>query len=296
MIARTMGCHGMDPAPMTNSRTQVLVLLALAIAIMAVGCSNSTGPSRPAQVKMGFTLSSPELASAVDLVTLEILYPDGAIDLDTLNLIDGEINDTITVGAGQQLTFTLRAYSGGGVLLYQGSDSETPGTGKTIEVNILLTPVADILMLRAGPLFQSSSIGAGGSVDVFVDIYNVDSLFGSAFRIDYDTTILRFAGATEGDFLRGDPPVQTLGGVVKDSLNYVAYALTRVRQGGILPPGVSGSGRLALLHFTRVGVGTTALRFESSLVGLQRPSGEPVERSASLILESATVQVVGNSL
>lgn len=280
---------------MTISRTHLLGLIALGALLTVAGCSNSTGPTGPAQVKMGFTLSSSELASAVEVVTLEILYPNDATDLDTLHLVAGEINDTITVSAGQQLTFTLRAYSGSGILLYQGSASETPGTGQTIEVNILLEPVADILMLRAGPLFQSSSIGTGGSVDVFVDIYNVDSLFGSAFRIDYDTTVLRFTGATEGDFLRGDPPVPTLGGVVKDSLNYVAYAVTRVRQGGTLPPGVTGSGRLALLHFARVGVGTTAISFESNLVGLQRPSGDPVERSAALILESATVQVVGAS-
>ena len=280
---------------MTISRIPTGIFLTLALALIVAGCGNSTGPTLPAQVKMGFTLASTELASAVELVTLEITYPDGGTDLDTLNLVEGQINDTLSVPSGQELTFTLRAYSGGGVLLYEGSDTATPSTGQTVEINILLTPVDDILMLRAGPLFQSGSL-SGGTVDVFVDVYNVDSLFGSAFRVDYDTTVLRFTGATEGTFLRGSPPYPTLGGVIKDSLNYVAYALTRVRDGGgTLAPGVNGSGRLTVLHFARVGVGTSAITFESAHVALQRPSGELVERSASLILESATVQVVGSN-
>ncbi|GAB4321487.1 MAG: hypothetical protein Kow0074_12500 [Candidatus Zixiibacteriota bacterium] len=260
--------------------------------VLWAGCTeNSVGPNDTARLKLGFALTSNELASAVELVTLTIDYPDTTIT-DTLELIDGEINDTLTIPIGTDLIFTLRAYSAGGTLLYMGTDTQDALAGEVVLVDIQLTPVAQILMLRVGPLYQSAALDAGDQVEVFVDIHNVDPMFGVAFRLVYDTTILDFDHSIRGTFVRGDPAVPTLEGVVKDSLDYVAYAATRVRTGGTLPSPVSGSGRIATFVFDRVGIGSSFITIHPETVVLEQADGQPVGNISALILESATVEVL----
>lgn len=260
--------------------------------VLWAGCTeNSVGPNDTARLKMGFELTSNELASAVELVTLTIDYPDTSI-VDTLELVDGEINDTLTIPIGTNLIFTLRAFSAGGTLLYMGTDTQDAVAGQIVEVDIQLSPVAQILMLRVGPLYQVGALDTGDEVEVFVDIHNVDPMFGAAFRVVYDTTVLEFDHSIRGTFVRGDPAVPTLEGVVKDSLDYVAYAATRVRTGGALPSPVSGSGRIATFVFNRVGVGSSPITIHPETVALEQADGQPVGNIGALILESATVEVL----
>ena len=69
--------------------------------LLWAGCTNnSVGPNDTARLKLGFELTSNELASAVELVTLTIDYPDTTLT-DTLELVDGEINDTLTIPSGE---------------------------------------------------------------------------------------------------------------------------------------------------------------------------------------------------
>jgi hypothetical protein len=132
-------------------------------------------------------------------------------------------------------------------------------------------------------------------VSVYVDVHNVDSLFGAAFRILYDTLVLGFSHAEEGDFVRGNPPATTWAGVIKDTPGHIPYFVSRVRQSEFAVPGVSGSGRLATFFFTKRGAGSTAVTIDAEKVppSLTRPGPRdlPVNRFTSLVLESATVEV-----
>lgn len=261
--------------------------------VLWAGCTdNAVGPNdNTARLKMSFELTSSELASAVDSVLLTIDHPDTTITYG-LELVDGEINDTLTIPAGTGIQFTLEAFSAAGTRLYSGSDIQDAIAGETVEITIQLSPVAQILMLRVGPIFQSDALGSMDPVEVFVDIHNVDPMVGAAFRLVYDTTVLDFVGATKGPFIAGPSVDPTLEGVVKDSLDYVAYAATRVRTGGSPPSTVSGSGRIATFTFDRVGVGTSSIAIYQETVALEQANGEPVGNIAALILESATVEVV----
>jgi len=277
------------------SKTHCWCMLAAVVGLLFLaGCqSQTTGPIPSAQVKLGFHLQSADLASLVDLVTLTMTYPDSSIVL-TIPLDDnGEIHDTLVVPPADAIVFTLRALDNEGRLLYIGSQTRSVAPGQQVEINILLLPNPELLMLRAGPLFQSALLQTEEMISVYVDVHNVDSLFGAAFRIRYDTLVLRFSHAEEGDFVRGDPPVPTLAIVLKDTLNFVAYDVTRLNQTGVPRAGVSGSGRLATFFFSKRRVGSTALTIDPRTVSLTRPdaNGSPVNRFASLALESATVEV-----
>jgi hypothetical protein len=218
-------------------------------------------------------------------------YPDSSIVL-TIPLDDnGEIHDTLVVPPGDPIVFTLRALDNKGRLLYVGSQTRPVAPGQQVEINILLLPNPELLMLRVGPLFQSV-VPPETSLAVYVDIYNVDSLAGAAFRISYDPRILRFSQAVEGEFLRSISPTQTLFFYRHaDSADYVACGVARTLQPGLPIIGVTGSGRLATFVFSRLAAGSTSIAVVLETVELTRPNGFPVNRLTSLVLESATVEV-----
>jgi hypothetical protein len=154
-------------------------------------------------------------------------------------------------------------------------------------------------MLRAGPLYQEVELPGQDLVEVTIDVYNVDSLFGASFRAQYDTTVLDFVNATEGTFLKGtnaQNPIPTLAVLLKDSANFVAYSITRLRQPSVVIPGVSTGttpGRLATLRFNKKQAGASDITFEPT-AQLVDPSGRLVRNHGNLVLESATVRITPN--
>lgn len=271
------------------------MMLAVAV-LLLVGCGDSpTGSSGPAALKLNVELESPALASQIEVVTLTIRYGSlPPIGPDTLNFSDGVINDTVSVAPGDTVTFILRALNGSGLVLYEGRDGPRQvQPGSTLPINILLRP--SVLMLRAGPLFQEVELPGLSMVEVTVDIYNVDSLFGASFRAHYDPTVLEFVGITEGTFLKGSG-IQTLAILLKDSADFVAYSVTRLRQSSAAVPGVSTTtvpGRLATIRFNKLRAGESEITFEPT-AQLVDPLGRPVRNHASLVLESATVRITPN--
>lgn len=265
------------------------------IAIVAVvlglaGCSsNPTAPAPTSRLKLGFTLQSPELASLVTSVTLTMQYPDTVI-VQTLTLVDGGIHDTLVVNPSESIVFTLRAFDSQERLLYIGSATRSVAAGQRLEVEILLVPNPDLLMLRAGPLFQSSALATDDLVSVFVDIYNVDSLVGASFRIQYDTLSLRFAQAIEGSFLHGTTADTTIFGWVREGPGFVAFTGARVGTPGAAYVGVSGSGRLVTFLFSKQSAGTSSIVIRRETVKLEKPNGL-VNHFGELVLESATIQI-----
>lgn len=266
------------------------------LAILLSGCGVSpNGEGGKVALKLNVELETPSLASRVEVVTLTIRYGGGVpIGPDTLNFADGVIDDTVSVAPGDSVVFILRALNGAGLVLYEGRDTVAAvQPGSTLTLNIMLRP--SVLMLRAGPFIQEIELPGQSLIDVFVDVYNVDSLFGASFRAHYDTTILEFEGVIEGTFLKGtSPQFQTLAILLKDSLDYVAYSVTRVRQSSFQVPGAStGStaGRLATLRFSKKRVGESAITFEPT-AQLVDPNGRLVRNHAGIVLESATVRII----
>ena len=271
--------------------------LTIVVTIGLAGCqSHSTNPPPNALVKLGFELESNDLATLVELVTLTVEFEESVIDVDTLNLVEGVVTDTVTLVPDQTITIILRAYSGprppsgNRVLLYVGDTTFMVPAEETFPVNILLAPPPELLMLRAGPLYQSAAL-EGDTIEVFVDVHNVDELFGAAFRLQYDPEALNFVDASEGDFIRGDG-LPTLAGIIDQTTDdIIPYFVTRLRGEGGLPPGVSGSGRLATFRFTAITAGTSLFTIGAETANLTRPDGAKVAQFDNLILESATLDV-----
>lgn len=266
------------------------------VTLILVGCSDSpTSSGGPVALKLNVELETPTLASQIEVVTLTIRYGSlPPVGPDTLNFSDGVINDTVSVVPGDTVTFILRALNGAGLVLYEGRDGPRQvQPGSTLSLNISMRPA--VLMLRAGPLFQEIELPGQGLIEVTIDVYNVDSLFGASFRVHYDPTVLEFVGITEGTFLKG-VGVQTLAILLKDSADFVAYSVTRVRQSSFAVPGVNATttpGRLATLRFNKLRAGESDITFEST-AQLVDPLGRPVRNHASLVLESATVRITPN--
>lgn len=272
-----------------------------ALCLMSVlgmsGCGDSpTGSGGDVALKLTVELETPSLASRIEVVTLTIRYGSlPPVGPDTLNYADGRISDTVSVAPGDTVTFILRALDADGLVLYEGRDGPRQvRAGVTLPITILLRPA--VLMLRAGPLFQEVDLAGQSLIEVFVDAYNVDSLFGASFRAHYDTTVLDFVSITEGSFLRANGAVATLALLLKDSADFVAYSVTRVRQSSFQVPGISTAttpGRLATLRFSKKKVGTSQITFEPT-AQLLDPNGRLVRNHANLVLESATVRIAPN--
>lgn len=278
--------------------SRLLCVLTLLAAGLLYGCSDSpTGVGSGVSLKLNVALETPSLASQIEVVTLTIRYGNVPVGPDTLNYADGVISDTVSVAPGDSITFILRALNGAGLVLYEGRDGpRTVQAGATLSLSILLRPA--VLMLRAGPLLQEVELPGQSLIDVHVDVYNVDSLFGASFRAHYDTTVLEFEGVTEGGFLKGSGQTtyKTLAILLKDSSDYIAYSVTRMREPSFQVPGASTGttpGLLATLQFSKKRVGESEITFEST-AQLVDPNGRLVRNHASIALESATVRITPN--
>lgn len=261
------------------------------------GCGESpNGSGGDVALKLNVELEPTSIASQIEVVTLTIRYGSlPPVGPDTLNYANGRINDTVSVAPGDTVTFILRALNGAGLVLYEGRDGPRQvQAGVTLPITIQLKPA--VLMLRAGPLFQEVDLAGQSLIEVYIDAYNVDSLFGASFRAHYDTTILDFVSVTEGSFLRANGAISTLAILLKDSADFIAYSVTRMRQSSFQVPGASTTttpGRLATLRFSKRKAGTSEITFDST-AQLVDPNGRLVRNHASLVLESATVRISSN--
>jgi len=114
--------------------------------------------------------------------------------------------------------------------------------------------------LVASPLVSidpvSSTVAAGSSFFLDIDVTNIDDLFSFSFDVLYDPTLLTFNSITEGSFLASGG--STFFG--EGDLPRIAGSVTNVFDlllGDI--PGVSGTGTLARLSFTALVAGTSTV-------------------------------------
>lgn len=102
----------------------------------------------------------------------------------------------------------------------------------------------------------STSVVAGSTFAVDVNISNVTDLFAFQFDIGFDPSILSATSITEGSFLPGGGTtffipgtIDNIGGTISSNADTLIGAIS----------GVSGSGTLAVLDFTALAAGTSPI-------------------------------------
>jgi len=124
-------------------------------------------------------------------------------------------------------------------------------------------------------------LNQGDKFSMTVWIESVVDLFGAAFEITFDNTILEADSVTLGDFLGSDVIF-----FEHYSADTISLAVTRKAGAG----GVSGYGTLVDLYFHCVGLGTTTLNFTPD-IALNKEDGSPVDGFSSLEILKAIIKV-----
>jgi Cohesin domain/PEP-CTERM motif len=102
----------------------------------------------------------------------------------------------------------------------------------------------------------SSSIIAGSSETLDINVTNVTNLFGFQFDLSFGPGILSAVSITEGSFLPGGGPTFFLPGDIDNGAGTIAFTADTLL-GPV--PSVNGSGTLAVLTVTGLGKGTSAI-------------------------------------
>jgi hypothetical protein len=102
----------------------------------------------------------------------------------------------------------------------------------------------------------STSVAAGATFPVDVNIANVSDLFAFAFDIGFTPGTLSAVSVTEGPFLGGGGTTFFLPGAIDNTSGTISFNADTLI-GSI--PGVSGSGTLAILDFTALSAGTSPI-------------------------------------
>lgn len=89
---------------------------------------------------------------------------------------------------------------------------------------------------------------------------DVEALYGVAFDLDYPDQVLRYDGASEGDFLTQAGEFVTTVQTAQPTSGRLVIGVTRL--GPV--PGASGSGTLLTLEFTAIGSGQGNLAFSNN--------------------------------
>jgi hypothetical protein len=130
-----------------------------------------------------------------------------------------------------------------------------------IIIFILVLPyigfAADVAIAPINP-----SVNVGSQITLTVNVNNVSNLFGAAFDLVFDPSILNFVSASKGAFLEQGGAETTLLTSVSPS-NRLIVGYSRLASGGIAT-GISGSGALMTLVFNGVTAGASNLIFQNN--------------------------------
>jgi hypothetical protein len=203
----------------------------------------STGPeSQTSPLFLKITLGDESLSDLIQRVVLTVSLPESDTPIQTdLTLSNGQISGSIEVPEGEGRLFTLEALDSTDAVIYRGDTTVTVMGGQITQLEITLFPA--VFLLKMSPVYQE--VAQFDSFFVDVKLYGASNLFGVSFRVEYDPAALLAWQVSPGDFL-GSPDstiffskLDTLGG-------YVAIGYSKVQNSSY---GVSGSGRLARIHF-----------------------------------------------
>ena len=250
-----------------------------------ISCSTAPMQYRPAvPIDLRVDFKPSLLTTLIDTIRLRVSYPEtGEVREEWPSFSEGVIMDTLALAPGNNVEFHLWAVSGQGVVLYEGYDTLNVVVGSSTVVTIIMEPV--VSMLRPSPLY--GTVAVDGNITVGIDVYNITHVYGAAFRLYFDDSILTVTSVTPGSFLGGNiffaPNVQS---------GYVAVGMSRVLPE---PAGVDGSGRLATIVFTAIKAGQSSLVFDASRVKLTDQSGEHIAEADDIVLETGVIVVNGTS-
>jgi hypothetical protein len=219
--------------------------LSLLFIIFSTYCNKTpfTGPGNqtsPLFLKIAFGDES--LSDLIQRVVLTVSLPESDTPIQTdLTLQNGQISGSVEVPAGENRLFLLEALDSTNTVIYQGDTTATVMGGQITQLEIKMFPA--VFLLKISPVYQE--VARFDSFFVEVKLYGALNLFGVSFRVECDPAALLAWQVSPGDFL-GSPDstiffskLDTLGG-------YVAIGYSKVRDSSY---GVSGSGRLARIHF-----------------------------------------------
>lgn len=120
------------------------------------------------------------------------------------------------------------------------------------------TWAAPVLTADAAP--DPATLGTDVSVDV--RIADIVDLYGYQFTLNYNASLLRAIGVTEGAFLGSAGQTFSYGGDIDNTAGSISFIFNSLI-GDI--PGASGSGSLAQIRFETIGIGSSALSFSDVL-------------------------------
>jgi len=177
----------------------------------------------------------------------------------------------------------LEALDSSNRVIYSGDTTASIIGGEITELQINLYPV--VFLLKLDPMYQE----VGESCTVDVKLYNVGSLFGISFRVEFDPSILLCTDAESGDFL--GPLESTIFFSKVDTLRgYVAVGYSGIQGSG---SGVSGSGTLARIWFKPVpgATGEDSLTFNEETLTFYDQDGENQGLRNTVYIHNAQVLV-----
>jgi general secretion pathway protein D len=110
---------------------------------------------------------------------------------------------------------------------------------------------------------SSLTVGVGQSFDLNVDIANVSDLFAFQFDIAFNPAVLSATSVSEGSFLPGGGTTAFVPGTIDNTAGKIAVTADALVG---MVPGVSGSGVLATLQFSAIGVGTSPISLSNIIL------------------------------
>ncbi len=258
------------------------VALSIMSVALLVGCAGSGTNPQSSAIAISALMKDLGLGTQVTRVQLQVtgdgfepITADGA-------LAHGEVRFEVEVPFGENRIVQLSAFNSASVLLYRGADTVDVISGQVTEVTVNMLP--QVAMVKVTPLFRE--INSAQNAVFAVNVFNVDSLFGVSFRVDFDSLLLSVVDADPGNVFAGQSPlflrVQRSG--------YVALAISL--KGNQQPQGISVDGSLATFEVQPLGVGTSALTINPETIELIDWQGNSLPHSESLYIENGEVQIV----
>ena len=269
---------------------KVILALSLILGVFST-CSrkshilNPSGQTSPFLFKLNFVETC--LLDLIQDVHLIVSSNGDTLADKHLELQNRAISDTIEVQAGADWKFTLQALDASNNIIYSGDTTVSVIAGETTNLQINLYP--EVFLLKFDPIYQE--VVNDSVFNVEVRLYNVDSLFSTSFRVEFDSSVLFCTDVESGDFLGSSSTI--FFSVIDTVKGYVAVGYSLKQGNG---SGVSGSGTLARLHFKiRKQAGESPnladLIFNEETLAFYDPYGERKDWKDSLYIHNAQVLI-----
>ncbi|MEW6753453.1 MAG: cohesin domain-containing protein [Candidatus Latescibacterota bacterium] len=184
----------------------------------------------------------------------------------------------VTVPVDATPVFRVQAEDSRGEILFAGTREAPAQEAAAAGIDILLTPTRFALLVTP----SDTTVAAGSTLTVAVDVYHVEALFGASFEVEFDGDLLEAADAATGDFLGAD-----VLELVRQEQGRVATSLVRKRGSGAQ----SGSGRLGQVVFRARGPGISALRIVPETLALQGEDGSEVGGRQALRTGGGSIRI-----